>query len=255
MELAGYCQRSLRDLGAPLLPVCSLVRLNKGCGEGSERGFDSFGFRHPTLRHVFAAAAAATEFRHRLFHQRAHVEGLAGGLGEDQRRLRRCGGEQGDDVRREARQLLGKQLEEFMSRSENVRTTSLRPLVSGVSARSAAAWAAASSSCDCSRCLRSDSDFVERFAGLLGDVVDVRGEKRGGFGERGEVAAGGGDGALSGDEFYAPSLADFFCLAQEDAADLSGLADVRAAAGAEVEVVDVDEAEFVALGGRKFAQA
>ena len=47
----------------------------------------------------------------------------------------------------------------------------------------------------------------------------------------------------------------FSVLRSKTAADLSGLAHVRATAGGEVEVADVDEAELVALGGRKFAQA
>ena len=51
------------------------------------------------------------------------------------------------------------------------------------------------------------------------------------------------------------SLADFLVFAQQEAADLAGVGDVRASAGGEIEVVDVDEAQFVALGGRKFPQA
>jgi hypothetical protein len=48
---------------------------------------------------------------------------------------------------------------------------------------------------------------------LLRDIEDVGGEKRSSFGERGEIATGSGYGALSGDEFYTPSLPDFFSLA------------------------------------------
>ena len=149
-------------------------------------------------------------------------------------------------------QLLRQQLDEVqVAVGEGAYDQLASIVVSGVSASSAAACAAASSSCDCSRLLAERADFVERLAGLLRHVVDVGGEEGGGFGERGEVAAGGGYGALSGDEFDAPSLADFFGLAQQDAADLSGLVDVRAAAGAEIEVVDVDEAQFVAVGERE----
>jgi len=102
--------------------------------------------------------------------------------------------------------------------------------------------------------LAQDADFVERLAGLLGNVVDVGGKKSGGFGEGREIAAGGGDGALAGNEFDAVSLANFFGLAEEEAGDLSGVGDVGATAGSEVEVADVDEAEVVAFGGRKFAE-
>ena len=47
----------------------------------------------------------------------------------------------------------------------------------------------------------------------------------------------------------------FSALRSKTHADLSGLADVRAAAGAEVEVVNVDDAQFVAVGDGNFAQA
>src|ERR1700677_3154206 len=70
-----------------------------------------------------------------------------------------------------------------------------------------------------------------------------------------KIAAGGGNGALTGDEFHAPSLTDLFGFTQQDAGDLSGLIDVRATAGGEIEIVDVDEAKFVPFGRRKFAQA
>ena len=81
------------------------------------------------------------------------------------------------------------------------------------------------------------------------------GEKPGCFGQRGEVAARSGDRALPGDEFHAPSLTDSFGLAQQDACDLAGLADVCAAAGGEIEVADVDQPQLVSLSRRKFAQA
>ncbi len=57
-------------------------------------------------------------------------------------------------------------------------------------------------------------NLIERVASLLGHIVDMRREERGGLGERREIAACGGDGALSGDEFHAPSLANFFHLSQ-----------------------------------------
>ena len=48
------------------------------------------------MREVFAAAAASTELGQSFFQELAHVVRLAGGLGEDQRGLRRVGGEQSD---------------------------------------------------------------------------------------------------------------------------------------------------------------
>src|ERR1035437_9461887 len=163
-------------------------------------------------------------------------------------------------------------LRKFRSRSEMVRTTIRRPLISGVSARRAAAWAAGSSSCGCWGLFGSGLgcsqfvlrllalfaqrlDLVKRLAGLLRDIVNVRRKERGAFGERGEVSARGRHSALPGDEFDAPSLTNFFGFAQQNTGNLSGLRDVRAAAGRDIEVADVDEAEFVALGGREFAQA
>ena len=98
-------------------------------------------------------------------------------------------------------------------------------------------------------------DLVERFASLLRDIVDVGGKKRGGFGERNEVATRGGDSTLPGDEFNAPSLAYLFSFAKQDAGDLSGMGYMRAATGREIEIADVDEAKFVPLRRREFAQA
>ena len=51
---------------------------------------------HAALGEVFGAAAASAELGHGFFQQRAHVVGLPGGLSEDQRGLRRIGGEQRD---------------------------------------------------------------------------------------------------------------------------------------------------------------
>jgi hypothetical protein len=58
-------------------------------GDGFQHGFDAVGIGDAALRHIFTAAAAAAQFRHCLFQQRAHVKGLARGLREHQRRLRR----------------------------------------------------------------------------------------------------------------------------------------------------------------------
>jgi len=56
-------------------------------------------------------------------------------------------------------------------------------------------------------------------------------------------------------EFDAVSVANFFGFAQEEAGDLAGVGDVGSTARGEIEIVNVDEAKLVAVGGRKFAQA
>src|SRR3954471_10384697 len=179
---------------------------------------------------------------------------LSGGLRKDQRGLRGCGGKQRSNVRCAARQLLSKELQrihvavregadyEFVSvrfRRFGQERDGLRfgEFFLGLFAL-----------------LAKGSNLIERFTRLLRSIVNVGGEQRSGFGKRGEIAASGGYSALSGDEFYAPSLADFFSFTQQDASDLAGLVDVRAAAGADVQVVDVDEAEFVAFSRRELAQ-
>ena len=89
---------------AKLLPDSSTRVLNS-CRDG-------VGIREATLGHVFAAAATASELSKSFFHERAHVEMLTGGLCEDYRRLRRGSRKQCQSVRREACELLRKQLEE-----------------------------------------------------------------------------------------------------------------------------------------------
>src|SRR6202022_4340025 len=79
-------------------------------------------------------------------------------------------------------------------------------------------------------------DLVKGLANLLRQLPEMRRKQRGGIAERGEVAAGGGDGALAADEPNAPSLPALFRLAHQIAADLSGGPDMRSAACSEVEV-------------------
>src|SRR5258708_32720804 len=62
---------------------------------GGKRISQSCGLGSASLREIFAAAPASAQLGHGLFEQRPHVVGLAGGLGEDQRGLRRLGGEEG----------------------------------------------------------------------------------------------------------------------------------------------------------------
>ena len=75
-------------------------------------GGESCGLGRSALSHIFGTAAASSELGHGFFQERAHVMGLAGGLREDERRLRRLGGEQRDHGGRLPRQLLSEQLEE-----------------------------------------------------------------------------------------------------------------------------------------------
>jgi len=209
---------------------------------------------HAALGEVFAAAAASAEGSYGLFEEHRHVVGLARGLGEDQRRLRRFGGEQGDGCGRLASKFLG---EEF----------DVGELAIGKGADDYFAAVGLWSLGEQGRGLRGGQvflrllallaerlDLVERLADLLGDVVDVRGKERGSFGKSRKIATSSDDGALSGNELDPISLADFFELAQQHAGDLAGVGDVGATAGGEIEAADVDEAELVPLGGWKFAQ-
>ena len=69
------------------------------------------------------------------------------------------------------------------------------------------------------------------------------------------MATGGGNGSLSAHELDAPSLANFFGFAQQDASYLPGPAYMRTAASREVEVVNVDQPQLVLLDWRYLAQA
>src|ERR1022692_1180380 len=81
-------------------------------GSGIEGGGQALGFWRSSLGQVFAATAASAQLGHGFLQQRAHVVGLTGGLGEDQRGLWRFGGEQGDRGGRLVREFLGQKLEE-----------------------------------------------------------------------------------------------------------------------------------------------
>src|SRR5271165_5226060 len=72
--------------------------------------------------------------------------------------------------------------------------------------------------------------------------------------EQREVVAGGGDGALTADEFDTDSAANPLYRTQQQTADLAGGANVSSSAGVEVVVGNFNEAHAsIALG--KFAQA
>src|ERR1039458_2864424 len=81
-------------------------------GGGSEGFLDPLRFWHSALGQVLRATAASAELGGGFFQERDHIVRLAGGLSEDQRGLRRGGGEQRDRGGRLAGQLLGQQLEE-----------------------------------------------------------------------------------------------------------------------------------------------
>src|SRR5712692_8177322 len=63
-----------------------------------------------------------------------------------------------------------------------------------------------------------------------------------------------GDGSLSADELHTPSLTNFLYLAQQDASNLSRHAYVRAAAGRQIEIVNVNQTQLVFLYRRYLAQ-
>ena len=87
------------------------------------------------------------------------------------------------------------------------------------------------------RLLRRFALFL-RFADLLRYFPNVRGEEHSSFGQRLEVMPGRGHRAQSADELDAHTLLYFLGFAQQDGADLSGAADVRATAGVQVEVTE-----------------
>ncbi len=97
------------------------------------------------------------------------------------------------------------------------------------------------------RLLRGFALFL-RFTNLLRYLPDVGREQCSGFRQRLEVASGRGDRAHPADELDASALPHLLGFAQQDGADLAGAAHVRTAAGVQVEVADVDQAQLLALG-------
>ena len=190
-----------------------------------------------------------------MFQESGHVVKLAGRLGEDERGLRRFGREQCDGG--------GRLTSEFLGEEFDVGEVTI--------GKSADDYFAAvgfgrlgEQGCGLRRgeflqrmlpLLAERLDLVERLADLLRHIVDVRRKERSGFGERGKIVARGGDGALSGNEFDPVSLAHFFRFAQQEAANLSSVGDVGTTAGGEIEIMNIDEAQLIALRGWKFAQA
>ena len=96
------------------------------------------------------------------------------------------------------------------SRSANLRTMTLRPFASVSFSKQSGGLGCCEFFLRLLPLLAQRSNLVERFASLLRHVINMGREKCRGFGERREIPAGGGDGALSGDEFDAPSLTNFF---------------------------------------------
>src|SRR5690349_22629395 len=82
----------------------------------------------------------------------------------------------------------------------------------------------------------------------------MRREQRGSVGQGYKVPAGSGDGTLARHKFHSVALADFLRLAKQNASDLSRLPDVRATTRGNIEVVDVDQSEFIALRSRYLPQ-
>src|SRR5690349_19762640 len=83
----------------------------------------------------------------------------------------------------------------------------------------------------------------------------MRREQRGSFGQSYKVPARSGDGTLARHKFHAVTLADFLRLAKQNASDLSRLPDVRATTRRNIEIVDVDQSEFITLSRRYLPQA
>src|SRR4051794_15690496 len=83
------------------------------CGSVIQGRSDGVGSWQSALRHVFAAATSASNFREYVFHQLAHVVGLACGLRQDERGLRRSRGEQSDRIGTKTGQLLREELQEI----------------------------------------------------------------------------------------------------------------------------------------------
>ena len=173
---------------------------------------DAGGVRDAALCHVFAAAASAPQFRHRLFQQCCPCRRAAPRIVRRPAMVAAKWSPAGRRRWTRAGQFLRQQFDEIqVAVGERAHDQ-----LAAVGFRS---FGQQRGSLGCGEfflrlfaLLAQRANFVERFAGLLRHVVDVGGKKRGGFGERGVVAARGGDGALSGDEFDAPSLSDFFDL-------------------------------------------
>ena len=77
--------------------------------------------------------------------------------------------------------------------------------------------------------------FLQRFPHLLRHIIYMAGVKRCGFSKRGVIAAGRVHRAQPADKLHAHALFHFFNFAQQDAANLSGGADVCAATRGEIE--------------------
>src|SRR5580704_16810070 len=99
------------------------------------------------------------------------------------------------------------------------------------------------------RFLRCFTLFL-RLADLLRHLPNVRREQRISFGQRLQVMAGGGDGAQSTNKLYSHTLLYFLGVTQQNGSDLSRAADMRATTGVQVEVANIDQPQFLALGWR-----
>jgi hypothetical protein len=96
--------------------------------------------------------------------------------------------------------------------------------------------------------------LVESFSRLLRNLPDVRGIDGGGLGQSSVISAGRGQRPLPADELDADALLHLFRFAQQDAPDLTGVADMGTAAGGQVKILNVNQAQFATFSGRNFAQ-
>ncbi len=103
--------------------------------------------------------------------------------------------------------------------------------------------------------LLENTNFFQGFSHLLGNVPDMAGKQASRFGQGGVVKPGRSHRTLAAHELHAPALAHSLVFTQKDAANLTGVFDVRAAACRQVEVADIDQAQLVFVGARWLAQA
>src|SRR5208283_5726368 len=90
-------------------------------------------------------------------------------------------------------------------------------------------------------------DLVERLADLLRNFPYVGRENRRRFSEGFEITPCGADGAQATDKFHANALLHLLGSAQQDAANLAGAAHMGSAAGVQIEIADVDQAQLLAF--------
>src|SRR5580658_3836186 len=124
------------------------------------------------------------------------------------------------------------------SRSENTRTMIFRPPIAACECRAAKAMSSASSSSTSSFCLRS-SLLSSRLLRICSGTSQSFAEKS----------------AIASDKLHSRSLSHFLGFSQQNRADLPAGADVSATARRQVEILDFDQPELVALRWGQLTQA